>query len=481
MKRLLLTLVLLFLAPYTWGQSTTITGTVVDTDGQAWSQGYVSAVFIPPSGYQTPPVWSGGAFNANVTVTSQTSVGGAYSITLPSNTEIVPAGSRWELSAYSGTTADTTQTFTLTISGPTMTLNFTPPPVRVDAGTTHPVVAYTQAEAKAEYGQFFYKILDNHYYVCTASTGNGVCTNWVPLCEPGDVACGSAGTNVNWYLNGALIGTEPGGNVIQGANQTITAVDDAINHRVSYTFNAAGGGGGGGITPCSLGNTNGVGAPWQIENAGALDVNTFNGAWNVPTGWLPYVTGGSDLCSSLFFYNKGAGSTNPYIASGSFNNQTTIVYGPSLGFEAFRCAAFTPATSSLFPSSCTPQESGLFVAGKMQLSSTFSGSSCQISTITPFTDGAYNCTYADGSTSSLTKNLLRLRDTSGNQIDITPTKGGTSPNLFVNLPTCDATHEGLLRGVTNSTTNAWGATITGGGAFHVLGYCDGTNWTVAAL
>jgi len=35
--------------------------------------------------------------------------------------------------------------------------------------------------------------------------------------------------------------------------------------------------------------------------------------------------------------------------------------------------------------------------------------------------------------------------------------------------------------VTDSTTNTWGAAITtGGGSNHVLAYCDGTNWTVAA-
>jgi hypothetical protein len=40
--------------------------------------------------------------------------------------------------------------------------------------------------------------------------------------------------------------------------------------------------------------------------------------------------------------------------------------------------------------------------------------------------------------------------------------------------------EGMVRPVTDSTTAVWGATITGGGALHVLGYFDGTNWTVMA-
>jgi hypothetical protein len=40
--------------------------------------------------------------------------------------------------------------------------------------------------------------------------------------------------------------------------------------------------------------------------------------------------------------------------------------------------------------------------------------------------------------------------------------------------------EGTLQAFTDSTTATWGATITGGGSNHVLGYYNGTNWTVAA-
>jgi hypothetical protein len=51
---------------------------------------------------------------------------------------------------------------------------------------------------------------------------------------------------------------------------------------------------------------------------------------------------------------------------------------------------------------------------------------------------------------------------------------------FASLPACAAGTEGLQRAVSDSNTNVWGANIAGGGANHVLGYCDGTNWTVAA-
>ena len=57
---------------------------------------------------------------------------------------------------------------------------------------------------------------------------------------------------------------------------------------------------------------------------------------------------------------------------------------------------------------------------------------------------------------------------------------GASPVAFASLPACASGTEGLSRAVSDSTTNTWGATITGSGADHVQAYCDGTNWTVAA-
>lgn len=54
-----------------------------------------------------------------------------------------------------------------------------------------------------------------------------------------------------------------------------------------------------------------------------------------------------------------------------------------------------------------------------------------------------------------------------------------SPENFSTLPTCSSTFEGSTASVNDSTTNTWGATVSGSGSDHVLAYCDGTNWTVA--
>ncbi len=52
--------------------------------------------------------------------------------------------------------------------------------------------------------------------------------------------------------------------------------------------------------------------------------------------------------------------------------------------------------------------------------------------------------------------------------------------VFASLPACSGANEGLSEPISDSTTTTWGATISGGGSSHVLAYCDGSNWTVAA-
>lgn len=54
------------------------------------------------------------------------------------------------------------------------------------------------------------------------------------------------------------------------------------------------------------------------------------------------------------------------------------------------------------------------------------------------------------------------------------------PTAFRNLPPCESGRQGMLKPVSDSNTNSWGASITGGGSDHVLAYCDGTSWTVVA-
>jgi len=53
-----------------------------------------------------------------------------------------------------------------------------------------------------------------------------------------------------------------------------------------------------------------------------------------------------------------------------------------------------------------------------------------------------------------------------------------SPVAFASLSACSAALEGTTASIKDSATVTWGATITGGSTNHVLGYCDGSAWTV---
>jgi hypothetical protein len=55
----------------------------------------------------------------------------------------------------------------------------------------------------------------------------------------------------------------------------------------------------------------------------------------------------------------------------------------------------------------------------------------------------------------------------------------TSATLGIS-PACSASTEGSFSAFVDSTVSTGGAVISGGGSNHVLGYCNGTNWIVAA-
>lgn len=85
---------------------------------------------------------------------------------------------------------------------------------------------------------------------------------------------------------------------------------------------------------------------------------------------------------------------------------------------------------------------------------------------------------------ALAAERVRISDTGGVSIGSVNNPGNSvlllKPQAFASLTACSSTLEGSLAAITDSTTNVWGATITGSGANHVQGYCNGTNWTVAA-
>jgi lysophospholipase L1-like esterase len=74
-----------------------------------------------------------------------------------------------------------------------------------------------------------------------------------------------------------------------------------------------------------------------------------------------------------------------------------------------------------------------------------------------------------------TARLRNRADSADAQLAVASVRGNAV--TFANRPATPV--EGMVCAFTDSTTVVWGATITGTGANHVLGYYNGTNWTVA--
>lgn len=90
---------------------------------------------------------------------------------------------------------------------------------------------------------------------------------------------------------------------------------------------------------------------------------------------------------------------------------------------------------------------------------------------------------AAGTTSrlaSVADGSAQLRTNGGTDTAIFNTKTfRASAGAFSTVPSAPV--EGMICAITDSSTATWGATITGGGANHVLGYYNGTNWTVVGI
>lgn len=55
---------------------------------------------------------------------------------------------------------------------------------------------------------------------------------------------------------------------------------------------------------------------------------------------------------------------------------------------------------------------------------------------------------------------------------------GMTPSTVASLPACNADLEGRLASVTDANSTTFNATAAGGGANHMMAYCNGTSWTI---
>lgn len=94
-RSILFSLVLLLTFPLSlWGQSTTVSATVVDSSSQAWSGGTYTISFRPVPNQPGPYLWNGSPLTTNQ-FTGTMNGSGVFSVSIPSSSSITPSGSQW--------------------------------------------------------------------------------------------------------------------------------------------------------------------------------------------------------------------------------------------------------------------------------------------------------------------------------------------------------------------------------------------------
>src|SRR5882724_5243062 len=94
MKKILF--LFLLLPSLLYGQSTAVTATITDSDGQTWNNGSYVITFVPVPGRPGPYFLDGQPFTPQV-YNGFLSGAGVLTVSLPSSDHITPSGSQWQL------------------------------------------------------------------------------------------------------------------------------------------------------------------------------------------------------------------------------------------------------------------------------------------------------------------------------------------------------------------------------------------------
>jgi hypothetical protein len=212
-KLALLSTLLLLLSASAFAQSTTVSGTVTDTpDGQAWFNGTYSFVFrTSPSNPSGQYFWNGVPFSSSQTIAGQLDGSAHYSVSVPSNTSITPAGSTWDLTVCPLATATCFTVQSVSITGTTQTVSPTPPSIRINLSSPpQNPRAYQDGElVNGALGQTYFNITSTVIRVCSVFP-----CGWTNS---------SGGTSITLQTNGTINAVQSLLNIKAGTAITTTA------------------------------------------------------------------------------------------------------------------------------------------------------------------------------------------------------------------------------------------------------------------
>jgi hypothetical protein len=259
MKWLTLAVLCMALAGASYGQSTTVSGTITDTGSTTWKNGTYSFSFKPAASNPVGPyVWNGAAFNSAQTIAGNLDGTGSFSVSVPSNTSITPAGSTWVFQVCPAASS-TCYPAVLTITGSTQSLTSTVVPPAVSVNLTNPPAgasAYNDAEITgAKTGSFYFNLSDSTIHMCS---GFPPCT-WLSIGSTSSILpsnnaftgnntfAGTSGLNGGGNFSGSFSGNPiftgipnfSGGGVIQGTWTGAPTMSGLWNFNAGLTSSGA--------------------------------------------------------------------------------------------------------------------------------------------------------------------------------------------------------------------------------------------------
>jgi hypothetical protein len=520
--------VFLFLSISAAAQTTVVSGTVVDPNGWPYAGAIISASLVP-AGVTTPHIgsWQIQAGYGPYSLDAN----GSFAFALPDNLLISPAGTQWQfiisfrpVGPPPGGGGPTASYAVPLGSGPqtcSATVTITGASQSISGSFTCPVILYPCKVGVS----------------CGGGAGGCSVTSllntWVLSIHPNATCYGSvdwtwddgasahnmqAGDGTNSITNGQRQFIEGNGNAhtdaqaawTRGELNTLTGDSNTLGnnfrdtwiHGTQNTIRATG-------ASTSLntvfeyGYLNAVQALTGATLSGVmclmkgcgLTVNADTSAhvdtiFSVGTQGAFSASGALSNTSSIF----SIGESNSAFSHAGTNTQDTFLLGEHNSAQTNNSGAFLDAALELgfnqtlaATTTGSPSATYLFEFGHLDTIQTSTGSLNEDMTI------GYNHTMTDCSNCYLfgqNGNVTNANSGLGfigiglsptPELQVTPGNVRRSTGIFSSLPACSGATEGSIGAITDSTTNTWGATITGGGTDHVLGYCDGTNWTVAAL
>jgi hypothetical protein len=286
MKKLIC-FVLLSLGIISHAQTTTVSATVVDTDGTTWANGSWSVTFVP--NLSNPNV---GAYNINSTPLSSSVLyqnglmdgSGALSFSIYQTAPITPVGSSWNLKVCPNSIT-ACGTYNFTSIGSTMSLSsaltsIIPAP-RFQAVANSFGYADIEAQIQARPGSTYYNVLTSAQKCYSGSSWSNCYTGGIVTIPVTIATGGTSATTAAAALSN-----------LQGISSVLTTPQTMAGDLLVPSLGLSGGSGGQTLLQGATG-VNGQRLSWQAQTAtGSAEMQLVPGA------------SCSGLCSQIQFFNK---------------------------------------------------------------------------------------------------------------------------------------------------------------------------------